>query len=70
MMMVMSIPQLWKLVVNERKGSRLVVLFVLSISKAKTLEVAIRGASGRPSTYVSPIIFKVDAGAHKGHTTL
>ena len=61
----MSIPQPWKLVVNGTSGNRLAVLSVLSISKAEVLEAAVRGAAGRPTTDVSPIIFKVDANAQE-----
>lgn len=63
--MAMSIPQPWKLVVNGTSGNRLAVLSVLSISKAEVLEAAVRGAAGRPTTDVSPIIFKVDADAQE-----
>ena len=61
--MAMSIPEPWKLIVNGTSGNRLAVLSVLSISKAEVLEAAVRGAAGRPTTDVSPIIFKVDADA-------
>ena len=63
--MAMSIPEPWKLVVNGTSGNRLAVLSVLSISKAEVLEAAVRGAAGRPTTDVSPIIFKVDADAQE-----
>ena len=41
------------------------MLSALSISKAKALEVGIRGVARRPTTDVSPIIFKVDVDAQE-----
>lgn len=55
----MDIPKPWKLIINNKRGEKVVSMAILPTSKTVTLEATIRGAFGRPTTDVSPMLFKV-----------
>ena len=55
----MDIQKPWKLIVNNKRGEKVVSMAILPTSKTETLEATIRGAFGRPTTDVSPMLFKV-----------
>ena len=58
-----DIPKPCKLIVNNKRGEKVVSMAIMPTSKTEVLEATIRGAFGRPTTDVSPMLFKVSSDA-------